>query len=499
VPRGVAKAIRFMRDNLATPLSVRMIATAAGIPDRTLRRQFRRFTGQSPAAFHRDLRLDAARSALDAGIDVTAAAGAHGFSHFGHFTVQYRRRFSELPSETLRSARVSRVQLPPRQLRHSVNVAVFPFTGAGAGESALAATATDRLIAMLGRTRWLNVSTARHDAPSATPLFNAQYVLRGHVRSLGGRVQATVRLFEVSTGRHMWGRAIEGVPERAAELQERLTEGIASSLLPRLREALSPRARQAERDPAAVASVRQAFRAVVEITQSASDQALENLERAQSIDPGFPLARAVAAWCHALRAACFFGDSADIDRDRARHLTALALSMDNEDPLVLAVLGNASVIFGDLDLGEVLVEKCLAIDPGCMMAWQRRGWIANYRGRNSALADFRRALALNPRPAEKFNTVLGMSWAHTLAGNDAEAADWVALGLRQRPSEAWAYRIAAVAQARCGEMSEARRSVTLLLRQYPDMTVRKIIDALPDQPENSALMAEALASAGLPV
>jgi adenylate cyclase len=430
---------------------------------------------------------------------VTAAAGAHGFSHFGHFTAQYRRRFGELPSETRRSAWVSSVQLPPRQLRHSVNVAVFPFTGTDAGESALAASATDRLIAMLGRTRWLNVSMARHGAPSVTSPSDAQYAVRGHVRSLGGRVQATVRLLEASTGRHLWGRAFEGVPERVAELQERLTEGVASSLLPRLREALSPRARQVERDPAAVACVRQAFRAVVETTQSASDQALENLERAQSIDPGFPLASAVAAWCHALRAACFFGDSADLDRDRARHLTALALSMDNEDPLVLAVLGNASVIFCDLDLGEVLVEKCLAIDPDCMMAWQRRGWIASYRGRNSALADFRRALALNPRPAEKFNTMLGMSWAHVLAGNDAEAADWVARGLRQRPSEAWAYRIAAVAQARCGEMREARRSVTLLLRQYPDMTVRKIVDALPDQPENSALMAEALASAGLPV
>src|SRR5215469_18260614 len=81
VPRGVARAIAFMRENLATSLSVHMIATAAAIPGRTLRRQFRLFTGQSLAAFHHDLRLDAVRRALNNDTDVTAVAGAHGFSH----------------------------------------------------------------------------------------------------------------------------------------------------------------------------------------------------------------------------------------------------------------------------------------------------------------------------------------------------------------------------------------------------------------------------------
>jgi AraC-like DNA-binding protein len=126
VPHGVARAIAFMRENLATSLSVRMIATAAAIPERTLRRQFRRFTGQSLAAFHRDLRLDAARRALDDDTDVTTAGGAHGFSHFSHFTEQYLRRFGELPSETLQMARVIRVQQPPRQAAMSLLSRFYP-------------------------------------------------------------------------------------------------------------------------------------------------------------------------------------------------------------------------------------------------------------------------------------------------------------------------------------------------------------------------------------
>jgi len=226
---------------------------------------------------------------------------------------------------------------------------------------------------------------------------------------------------------------------------------------------------------------------------------MEYLDRARAIDPEFPLARALAAWCHAQRAACCFGDTVDADRDNARRLTTLALAMDNEDPLVLAVLGHASTILADLDLGSLLIEKCLAIDPNRLLAWQRRGWLSVYRGVGGALADFDRALALNPRGPERFNTFLGISQAQFLDGNYQEAAKWAAQGLQERPHETWAQRIAAVALVRCGQVTAGRRAVALLRRQYPDITVSSIVNALPTMPaEFLARQAEALESAGLP-
>jgi adenylate cyclase len=370
---------------------------------------------------------------------------------------------------------------------------VLPFIAGDGPQSGLAAAVAERLTSALARARWLNVVGPKRDAP-------AEYVVRGRVQNLGARVQVSVRLCHAGTGRHIWGDAFDAAPESAGELQERVTQGAINRILPHLREAASTRPEGwIAPHPTAVACVRQALRAVFEITRSASEHALEKLDRAQSLSPEFPLARAVAAWCHALRAGCFFADNVGAERERARHLTALTLSTDNSDPLVLAVLGNAATVFGDLALGEALIGKCLAIDPDSMTAWQRRGWIASYRGRDTALADFRRALALDTGGFERFNTLLGMSWAHMLAGNYAEGAACAAQALRERPSEAWPYRIAAVAQVLSGQMDEARNSVSRLLRQYPDMTAGKIVDALPDQPANGALMAEALASAGLPV
>jgi adenylate cyclase len=363
---------------------------------------------------------------------------------------------------------------------------------------------TEQVISALTRTRRLNVlapdselRTANH-MPAAS--HSARYAVHGRVHRIGRRVLAVIRLIDVATGRQIWGNAFEGAGERATELQRQVAEGVASALPACIRDAEAPRGKpKPERDPVAVRYATQALHDILAMTQSANGHALERLDRAQSIDPEFPLVKALAAWCHAQRAACCFGDMANVDRDNARRLTTLALTMDNEDPLVLAILGHASTIFADLDLGSLLIEKSLAIDPGCPLAWQRRGWLGVYRGGDRALTDFDRALALNPRGPERFNTFLGMSQAHFLAGNYEEATNWATQGLRERPHETWAQRVAAVALVRCGQVTAGRQAVALLQRQYPDITVGTIVNALPTMPaEFLARQAEALESAGLP-
>jgi adenylate cyclase len=509
-PRGVALAIRCMQRNLDRSLTTGEIAAAAGTSERSLRRQFQRFTGQSPVAFHRHLRLEAARHTLcdnHAKADITTAAGMHGFSHLSHFTGQYRRRYGELPSTTLRALRESSLPLPSHAISEPISLVVLPFicTDSKSSNAAFAETMTDRVISALTRTRWLNVLSPDSDPPAANNMrvapLCARYAVRGRVQCIGGRVQAVIRLIDVATGRQIWGNAFEGAAECVIELQQRVMEGVASALPACLRDTEATGGKpKPERDPAAVHCATLAFHAILESTQSANGRALEQLDRAQSIDPAFPFARALAAWCHAQRAACCFGDTADVDRDKARRLTTLTLTMDNEDPLVLAILGHASTIFADLDLGSLLIEKCLAIDPSCALAWQRRGWLGVYRGGGGALADFDRALALNPRGPERFNSILGISQAHFLTGNYEEAANWAAQGLQERPDETWARRIAAVAQVRCGQVTAGRRGVALLRRQYPDITVGSIVNALPMMPaELLARQAEALESAGLPV
>jgi adenylate cyclase len=507
VPAGVARAIRFMQDNLAANVSVRAIAAAAGLPERTLRRQFRRFTGEAPIAFHRNLKLEAARRSLrsaEGAADVTTVALWYGFGHFGQFAAQYKRHFGELPSDTLRRSRESALALPPHVAHETVTLTILPFVADEPGGMVLAGATTDGLISALGRMRWLDVLVTDGPAPGGSVMpvrsvpFRTRYVIRGHVRAIGGRMQVAVRLSEHVTGRHIWGDAYEGAPGDVLALQGRIIEAVAGTIPACLRSAEARRVEhERSRDRSAYDLTMRAFRAASRLTQTTNLQALEDLDRALLLDPELPLATALASWCHAQQAIYNFSETLG-SRAEARRLAAVSLSNDDGDPLVLAVLGTASTLIGDLDLAELLIEKSLAIDPYCAIAWQRRGWIATYRGRETSLADFMRCLKLNPHDPDKANTLLGISSAHFLAGRYDSAADWAIRGVREQPGAMWAYRVAAAAQGRCGRNSEAVNSVALLQRNYPDLNIGTIVDALPMGADFLTRYAEGLESAGLP-
>ena len=77
---------------------------------RTLRNHFRSVMGESPVEFLRAVRLNACRRRLrrqQAGCTVQEVAAQWGFFHMGRFSQEYKAMFGELPSETLRQARIA--------------------------------------------------------------------------------------------------------------------------------------------------------------------------------------------------------------------------------------------------------------------------------------------------------------------------------------------------------------------------------------------------------
>lgn len=101
----VRKAIRFIAEHLADPISIGDIATAAGVTSRRLQQAFRNELGQSPMHYVRLRRLHVARDRLScAEEDMTISEICHrtGFNHQGRFSAEYRALFGEHPSETMR-------------------------------------------------------------------------------------------------------------------------------------------------------------------------------------------------------------------------------------------------------------------------------------------------------------------------------------------------------------------------------------------------------------
>lgn len=103
-PRSVTRARDFIHAHLHEHPSLTDIASAAGIGVRALIRGFHKWLGTTPMRYVLDCRLDGLRRQLLESHDaatVTPFALSWGFTNLGDFAAHYRRRFGELPHETL--------------------------------------------------------------------------------------------------------------------------------------------------------------------------------------------------------------------------------------------------------------------------------------------------------------------------------------------------------------------------------------------------------------
>lgn len=106
-PPVVRRAMELIEARCAEPLTVADVAQYVGVSIRALQEGFRRHLETTPLGYLRDVRLERVRAELSAAdptaATVTRTAARWGFLHPGRFSVAYRERFGESPSQTLRA------------------------------------------------------------------------------------------------------------------------------------------------------------------------------------------------------------------------------------------------------------------------------------------------------------------------------------------------------------------------------------------------------------
>jgi len=239
------------------------------------------------------------------------------------------------------------------------------------------------------------------------------------------------------------------------------------------------------------------FAFAVERTQC--NIALEKLSRPQELAPGYGLAKAVAGWCWAQRAAHNFAATPDADRDRASRLAAEAYDLAPDDALTLTLSSGALVLLHQLEAADQRLERALALDPWLAYSWIRRGWMSAYVGDgDGALRELRIALHLMPFEPLRHITCIGIGCAHFATERYDRAAVWVRSGVEAYPQSYWAQRIAVAAVALTGARAEARRMGRQLLRKEPDLTTSQARRAWPFTPRFMSRLGDGLEIAGLP-
>ncbi|WP_282792522.1 AraC family transcriptional regulator [Streptomyces sp. CC224B] len=105
-PAPVKRVMDAVQARPEHPFTTASLAAEGRVGVRRLQEAFRHYVGMSPMAYVRDVRLarvhEELRAARPGERGVSEVAGRWGFTHLGRFAEQYRARYGELPSQTLR-------------------------------------------------------------------------------------------------------------------------------------------------------------------------------------------------------------------------------------------------------------------------------------------------------------------------------------------------------------------------------------------------------------
>ena len=326
-----------MHANVGHRWTIQELGAIAGTSGRTLQRQFLSFLGKPPHAVLRDIGFEQARRELLLGLSggkIMDVAARSGFPHVGRFAVEYRRRYGETPSQTVKRQAVfsaALASMPPLfvPVRDRLTLA-FSGIEAAADHAVMAHDMAADLSTALSRT---GIAVTRE------PVL-ARYQLTGAIRGEGIRLRLLFWLTDRESGRQLWAHRADSL--RCDDVaEENLATRIAAALQPCLRSAEIEHAMQKPRcelSPHDLAL--RAMPGVLSFDAEGNAQALEWLEVAMERDPGQALGIALAAWAHLQRVVYHFTAEPLHDRARAIELTQKAMALPG-DATTLAVLGNA--------------------------------------------------------------------------------------------------------------------------------------------------------------
>jgi AraC-like DNA-binding protein/tetratricopeptide (TPR) repeat protein len=480
LPRSITRALNAMQTAPHHTLNLSELAAIGNVSARTLQRQFKKFLGKTPLAILRDIRFDYARwqlLRLSPTASITDIALRCGFSHLGRFSVEYRRRYGEKPSQTLaRRVRPLAGQqarpIYPAPTQDRPTVAMVTETGSGNEELA-------RGVAHELANALMRAGIAITDKPAA-----ARYQLHSALRRNQSQARLSCRLIDGATGRHIWANRYDATSENDFFFEEHAAATLAGALPSVLRNAEVERVRRKpEADSTAYDLTLRALPDALSLERDRNRRALDLLGRAIESDSKHSLAIALAAWCHAQAVAYQFTDAPEQERGDALSLAKRALGIGG-DATVYTVLGNAFSLANDLETADFVTQKALSLDGSSAWAWARSGLIDVWKGRSqSAIERLFIALDLAPDDPLAFNSFMGLGYAHFLHGRDVEAARWFQRAIAEHPAATWVNFALSPAYVFSGRKAEAQRCFADLQRVNPDLTISRVTAGLAFMPQ----------------
>ncbi|HEY3887682.1 MAG TPA: TIR domain-containing protein [Caulobacteraceae bacterium] len=287
--------------------------------------------------------------------------------------------------------------------------------------------------------------------------LGVRYVLEGSIRQAGGRVRIGVQLIDASDGAQIWTHRFEDTLEDVFVLQDKVALAVAGKIEPTVLDAEVRRA--SARPTENMGSYDLYLRALAlsrSLDRTETLQALDLLKRAISLDPGFGLALSAAGSC------CYFidifgwCDHPEQNRREAIEMVHRSVKAAGDDADVLATASRSAIHFEhDLAGAVALVEKAIALNPGCARAWQTSGLVRTRAGDTDlAVEHFETAMRLDPMGPSRPRQLLLMGVARFQQGRFSDVIALMKEATQQTDSPT-AYAFLAASYGHLGETHAA--------------------------------------------
>ncbi|MGH6993908.1 MAG: winged helix-turn-helix domain-containing tetratricopeptide repeat protein [Caulobacteraceae bacterium] len=332
------------------------------------------------------------------------------------------------------------------------------------------------------------------DPLDAARKMGVRYVLEGSVRRVADRVRTAVHLVDASIGAQIWAERFDDNLEDVFELQDRVALGVAGAVEFSVQHAET--LRLIKRPTQDVRGYDGYLRAVLLFRTYRRDdifQALELLDQAIELDPGYGLALSLAACCHALILRFGWADDSASHRRLFDERAADSVRVCPDDPQVLASTAQAYWAHGRIAEAAPLADRAAALNPGSSLPLLARGQIKVAMGDlDTAEACLLQSMRLDPLSPNR-NLQLGALTAVRYAqGRFAEAAD-LAEEWTQISNQPTAFGFLAASHGKLRRTAEARKAMTRL-RALSPISAQDMAAVIYQQAPQRQLLVEGLTS-----
>ena len=399
---------------------------------------------------------------------------------------------------------------PPLGLDDKPSVAVLPFQNMsgdaeqeyfadGVAEDLITALSRFKSFSVIARNSSFLYKGRSVDVRQVGKELGVRYVLEGSVRRAGHRLRITAQLIEAAAGAHLWADKFDGPLEDVFDMQDKITESVVAVVEPRIQQAEITRSRR-ER-PGSLAAYDLYLQAMQKLALDRPEDnaaALELLEKANALEPGYALALAHAAYGYEHRVSMGWPAFSADDAKRSLQLARAALAVAEGDATVLARCGMALMLMGrDYELGLLTITQAVESNPNNLTAIFVAGYAHHIAGSlEEALKFFTRATRLSPRDTSQ--AMAGVGQIHMCLENYEEGLRAAERSLAMSPNWRVSHYVVIVCNVYLGRMEQAKKALTALQALEPGVSIAQVRSTFHARdPHRNDTLIEGLRRAGM--